>query len=164
MRTFLFSILVASLLAGFGLPSGAHAASFHGSSYVTLAVPDLPQAVAFFRNVLDCEPVEVGSVDSAGNQPQRALLICETDTVVELSGGHAVNTAALARDVPVQFFASDVTHADQWLRREGVKVVGAPVTPTTGPQAGMTLVNFVAPWGQSLQLVGLDNSQITAVP
>lgn len=150
---------MASLLAAV---TGAHAAGLRDNGYVTLPVPDVPQAVAFFRDILDCEPIE--AMDSAVSRPQRALLICESDTVVELFNSHGANAPALARNAPVQFFANDVRHADQWLRRQGVKVVGAPVTPASGPQAGMTLVNFVAPWGQPLQLVGQDNSQITAVP
>jgi catechol 2,3-dioxygenase-like lactoylglutathione lyase family enzyme len=165
MRTSILSFLMIALLSALaGMPVGARAASIRGSSYVTLAVPDVPQAVIFFRDILDCQPIEVASMDSTGKQSQRALLMCETDTVVELSGGRPTNVAILAHTVPVQFFANDVTHADQWLRRQGVKVIGAPITPTSGPQAGMTLVNFVAPWGQPLQLVGLDNSQVSAVP
>jgi catechol 2,3-dioxygenase-like lactoylglutathione lyase family enzyme len=159
VRTSFLLTLMASLLAAF---TGAHAAGLHGNGYVTLAVPDLPQAVAFFQNILDCEPVD--AMDPTAPRPQHTLLLCESDTVVELFDGHGVPAPVSARNAPVRFFANDVGHADQWLRREGVKVVGAPVIPSTGPQAGMTLVNFVTPWGQPLQLIGRDDVQVTAVP
>lgn len=159
MRTSFLLILMAGLLAAF---TGAHAAGLRDNGYVTLNVPDMPQAVTFFRDILDCEPIE--AMGSAASQSQHTLLICESDTVVELFTSHATNVSAPTRSAPVQFFANDVRHADQWLRRQGVKVVGAPLTPASGPQAGMTLVNFVAPWGQPLQLIGQDNSRVTAVP
>lgn len=150
-------LLMAGLLAS---PVDSHATGLRDTGYVTLAVPDMPQAMAFFRDILDCEPIDAQS--SPPSPSQHRLLICESDTVVELFDSHDAHVPASA--APVQFFANDVRHADQWLRREGVKVIGAPVTPTTGPHAGMTLVNFVTPWGQPLQLIGQDNTQITAVP
>jgi hypothetical protein len=57
-----------------------------------------------------------------------------------------------------------VVHADQWLRREGVQVIGTSVTMKAGPHAGQTVVNFVAPWGLQLQLVGWNKSQLATAP
>jgi hypothetical protein len=101
--------------------------------------------------------------------PSSSLLLCDAGTVVELFDNHAVHSfpgrhSPDRSDEPIQFSADDVTHAGQWLRREGVTVIGAPVTVTTGPHAGQTLVNFVTPWGLQLQLVGWNRSQVATAP
>ncbi|MGH8159978.1 MAG: VOC family protein [Rhodanobacter sp.] len=167
-----------------GVPISSHAADVHDSGYVSVGVPDLQQATAFFRNILDCEPIgpivanESAEPAASANAdhatrhdlPPSRLLLCDAGTVVELFDDHAVHSPSTARhftdhgNQPIQFSTDDVTHAGQWLRREGVTVIGAPVTMTTGPHAGQTLVNFVAPWGLRLQLVGWNRSQVATAP
>lgn len=53
------SLLAVALLgmAAVTLPWSSRAATLHESDYVRISVPDLPQAVSFFRNVLDCQLV-----------------------------------------------------------------------------------------------------------
>lgn len=185
MRRTLLSILAGGLLLVMaGVPVNSHAADVHDSGYVTIGVPDLQQATTFFRNILDCEPISPmatndspkaatpGRVDhtARGTLPSSSLLLCDAGTVVELFDNHAVHSPLPARHStdhsgePVQFSTDDVAHAGQWLRREGVTVIGAPVAMTSGPHAGQTVVNFVTPWGLQLQLVGRNTSQIATAP
>jgi hypothetical protein len=83
---------------------------------------------------------------------------------------HAAHSPSTARhstnrgNEPIQFSTDDVAHAGQWLRREGVTVIGTPVTAKSGAHAGQTVVNFVAPWGLQLQLVGWNRSQVATAP
>ena len=168
---------VALLVVG-GMPLNARAASLRDSGYVGIGVPDLAQATAFFRNVLDCEPIGpvAGSATTSKGNARRAgvpasrLLLCDSGNVVELFDNHGANSLPASRhsanqgSEPIPFFADDVAHADRWLRHEGVSVIGSPVTVTSGPHAGQTVVNFVAPWGLRLQLVGRNTRQLATAP
>jgi catechol 2,3-dioxygenase-like lactoylglutathione lyase family enzyme len=177
MHKSLLSMLAGALL--FTIAGMGHAASVHDSDYVAISVPDLQQATAFFHNVLDCEEVNPAGGDESLESSRAAhdaapvsrLLLCDSGTVVELFDADAERssstTAHHATDhgnEPIAFSADNVAHADRWLRREGVQVTGAPVAVITGPHAGQTVVNFVAPWGLRLQLVGRSPSQVATVP
>jgi catechol 2,3-dioxygenase-like lactoylglutathione lyase family enzyme len=179
MRKSFLSILVFGFLVAMaGAPFNGHAASVHDSGYVTIGVPDLQQATTFFRNILDCEPVSpvIADESTAGTAsrhpalPASRLLLCDSGTVVELLDKHDTHFPPSARhsidqgNGPIPFSTDDVAHADLWLRREGVHVVGTPVTMKTGPHAGQTLVNFMTPWGLQLQLVGWNTSKLATAP
>lgn len=172
---------ILSMLAGgllFAMAGMGRAASVHDSDYVAISVPDVQQATAFFHDVLDCEEVDSAAGDESRQgghvahdaRPVSRLLLCDDGTVVELFDAHAAHSPSLARHAmdrgsePIAFSADNVAHADRWLRREGVKVLGAPVAAVTGPHAGQTVVNFVAPWGLRLQLVGRSPSQVATAP
>ena len=172
MRKSFLSILVFGFLATMAsAPFSSHAANVHDSGYVTIGVPNLQQATTFFRNILDCEPVSPVTTDesTAARQPAlpaSRLLLCDSGTVVELFDERKARSLSSVRysidpgNEPIQFSADDVAHADQWLRREGVQVIGTSVTMKTGPHTGQTVVNFVTPWGLQLQLVGWNKSQL----
>lgn len=180
MRKSLLSMLVLLLMAS--VPFGSHAASVHDNGYVSIGVPDLAQATAFFRNILDCEPIGLiaanESVESAHTvratrnaPPSSRLLLCNSGTVVELFDNHGGSSPSPSRhsadhgNEPIPSFSTDdMADADRWLRREGVKVIGPPVIVRAGPQAGQTVVNFMAPWGLRLQLVGRNARQVATAP
>jgi catechol 2,3-dioxygenase-like lactoylglutathione lyase family enzyme len=179
MRKSFLSILVFGFQAAMaGMPFSSHAASIHDSGYVTIGVPNLQQATTFFRNILNCAPVNpVATDESTTSTASRRsalsasrLLLCDSGTVVELFDEHGARSLSSARhstdrgNEPIQFGADDVAHADQWLRREGVQVIGTSETMKTGPHAGQTVVNFVTPWGLQLQLVGWNKSQLATAP
>jgi len=180
MRKSFLSMLAGGLLLAIASVSfSGYAASVHDSDYVTIGVPDLQQATTFFRSILDCEPVNAAagsespeSTHAAARDalPASRLLLCDSGTVVELFDSHGMHFPAPARHAtdhgnePITFSANNVAHADRWLRREGVKVIGAPIAVTTGPHAGQTVVNFVAPWGLRMQLVGRNQSQVATAP
>ena len=148
MAKFFFLIVLAAIVTPALLDSGAvHAETLQHADYASIEVPDISQALKFFRNVLDCE-----ATDDVAASARRALMICENGMVVELITGPFDGSSATS--APLRFLMNDVGNADRWLQRDGARVIGHAVTPSSGPDAGQILVNFIAPWGQPLQLVG----------
>lgn len=141
------------------VPPGARAATLYGRDYVRIGVPDLDQAVAFFRDVMDCSPVgpaELPPQSSPGDEPASRLLACDADSFVELFAVQA-DSPALDRDHaehPLQFVAENVERASEWLRRDGVTISGTPHRLNSGPLAGRWALDFRSPWGLQLQLLG----------
>jgi catechol 2,3-dioxygenase-like lactoylglutathione lyase family enzyme len=152
------------------LPGSGRAATLHEGDYVRIGVPNLPQAVSFFRDVLDCQLI--GAMPAAPIKTRNAngsqLLACETGSIVELfhnrtdGSPSSLRRAAAAAGEPIRFVSGNVAHADQWLHRAGVHVVGPPQKLRSGPFVGMTVVNFVSPWGLHLQLMGWDTNVAAA--
>ena len=157
--------LFALLLFAFSLaaiaPSSARAATLYGGDYVSVGVPDLGQAVAFFQDVLDCRLIgpESGVAEApTDGVPASRLLSCDAGSVVELFDNRGVSPSRASGRVerPLQFVSDDVQHASGWLRRTGVNVSGSPHRLTSGPLAGRMVLDFVSPWGLRLQLLGND--------
>ncbi len=143
----LSSFLMFLCVALSDLPTAARA----GGGYLSLTVPDLPQAVGFFHEVLNCEPLSEGVSPGV---TAVALLDCGDGSIVELSAGtsrtnpprrHAAAEPALA--------TRDAVAAAAWLRASHVRVIGQPRRVAEGHGASRTVVRFVTPWGQPLQLV-----------
>lgn len=168
------SLLAAAMLAmaAAAMPSSGRAATLHDNDYVRISVPDLPQAVAFFRDILDCQLINPSApaANSAEKLRGSRLLSCDSGSIVELVDNHGRASPARASQSlntsgePIRFISGNVANADRWLRNEGVRVVGTPQTLTSGPDAGQTVVNFVSPWGLRLQLVGWASDVATAGP
>ena len=143
------SLMLLCLTLG-GLPGAARA----GGGYLPLAVPDLPQAVVFFHAVLNCALL---SEDAASGSAAVALLDCGDGSIVELSAGasrpgasrlpHAATAAEPALAI------RDAVAAAAWLRANHVRVIGQPRRIAEGRGASRTVVTFVTPWEQPLQLV-----------
>ncbi|MHB1059171.1 MAG: VOC family protein [Rhodanobacter sp.] len=152
-KSLLTGLLFAVGLAAI-LPSNVRAATLYGSDYVRVGVPDLAQAVTFFRDVLDCRLIGPETT-AAGDASASRLLSCDTGSVVELFA-ISPSLASNGAGQPLQFVSGNVLHADGWLRHQGVRVIEAPHRLASGPLAGRIVLNFVAPWGLRLQL--LDNS------
>lgn len=134
------------------------AATLYGGDYARIGVPDLGQAVAFFRDVLNCRPIDP-AVGRSSNPRQSSLLACDAGSIVELFEERGASPAPTrpSREPAsrtLQFVTDDVAHAGQWLRHEGVDVNGAPRRLTSGPLAGRLALDFVSPWGLHLQLLG----------
>lgn len=145
-------VLAAALFGVVALmgPTPARAAAFQDSSYVRVVVPDMGQAVAFFRDVLGCPLISpvVNATDSRIDGRASALLTCGSGSVVELS--LAMPSRRQQQGALLQLASDDVAGATQWLRHQGVEISGPPQRLSSGQLA----VNLVTPWGQSLQLVG----------
>lgn len=161
----LLLLLIASLgIAAMLAPASGRAAAFHDGDYTSIGVSDLPQAVTFFRNVLDCQPINPAPVDAVAQDSR--LLFCDAGQIVELNGRHAAAStapalAANAGDAPIQFVTDDAASVGNWLRREGVQTVGAPHTLVSGPRTGWVAVDFVSPWGLHMQLVSWNADVMT---
>lgn len=144
-KTLLALLRMLSLALG-ALPRVGRAAPDGG--YLPLPVPNLPQAVAFFHDVMNCAPV--GADGSAGSA-RVALLDCGDGAIVELSRATAATTT---RPTAAPAFAThDAMAAGAWLRAHHVRVLGRPQRVVDGNGNGEVVVTFLAPWGQRLQLV-----------
>ncbi len=151
-------LLVATLIVSAWLPCPIHAQSLrHSVDYARVNVPDVGQALAFFRNVLDCE-----RIDTSAGVETSALMECQSGMVLELVRAGSGQIPAMS--TPLRFVGGDVAHADRWLRKEGAHAVGKPVVADSGPDAGQTMINFTSPWGLRLQLVGTTDDRITSLP
>ena len=157
MRKSLLSLLLLMFGLAAVMPTEVRAAT--GGDYAGISVPDMAQAVAFFRDVLDCRVIGPTSEQSPRGTPASRLLSCNAGSIVELfqqpgSSPSAAQRSRLKAGEPLQFVTVDVIHAGEWLRHEHVSVNGAPHRLTSGPQAGRMVLDFRAPWGLRLQLLG----------
>ena len=157
----LFALLLFAFCLAAIAPSSARAATLYGGGYVSVGVPDLGQAVAFFQDVLDCRligPESVMAKASSDDVPASRLLSCDAGSVVELFDNRGVSPSPASgrAERPLQFVSDDVQHASEWLRHTGVNVSGSPYRLTSGPLAGRMVLDFVSPWGLRLQLLGND--------
>lgn len=142
-------------------PPGVRAATLYGGDYARIGVPDLAQAVAFFRDVLACRligPESATATVASDDPPAPRLVSCGAGSVIELFDDRdsAPSFAPHRATPPLQFVSDDVLHAAQWLQRDGVSVIGLPHRAASGPLAGRMVLDFLAPWGLRLQLVGSD--------
>jgi hypothetical protein len=142
-------LAVAGLLAA--VPAGTRAATLGDGDYARIGVPDLAQASAFFHDVLDCRPVGDPAPASAGASGSR-LLACGSGSMLELFASPARGPAAPRETL--QFVSDGALRNDAWLRQRGVTVSSAPRRLTSGPWAGRMALDFVAPWGLRMRLLG----------
>lgn len=154
MNRFLVSLSAWLLLALAGLSLPLHAQSAPGDAqgdYVRMEVPDLHQAVTFFRDVMNCTVLSADAPTAAAPATELALMDCSPDVIVELSSG---NGATPRKTAPVQvaFAVNDATAAAAWLRSNHITVLHE------GLDANKRVVSFLAPWGQPLRLVGPGDS------
>lgn len=146
----LLHLFAALLLTVASLPAPAHAAHDSGD-YVAVQVPNLPQAVTFFRDVMNCSVISDGG-DTAS--AAASLMACGRDTTVEITqaSAHPAPRAIVASPT-LTLDADDAPAVASWLRANHVHLVGSPTRLTAGQDAGKLAVTFLTPWGQPLRLV-----------
>jgi hypothetical protein len=154
----ILSLLGGAIVAFAAISAPAFAAAPDGD-YVRMNVPDVRQAVDFLREAMNCSVIS----STLENNPsatgaQAALMNCGYGVIVELANGASV---ASARHSPskhpagevVEFRSADAVSTAAWLRSKGATIVGQPTNPASGPDAGRTVVDVLAPWGQPLRLI-----------
>lgn len=142
---------------------GAGAATLGDGDYARIGVPDLAQAATFFHDVLDCRPL--GSASPAGTDASGSqLLSCGDGSMLELFAerGDAPARSMPARTESLQFVSDDALHTGAWLRQRGVVVSRPPHRLTSGPWAGRMALDFIAPWGLRIRLLGRDATAVAA--
>jgi hypothetical protein len=146
----LLHLFTAFLLAVTTLPGISRAAP-DGDDYVAVQVPDVSQAVTFFRDVMNCRVINDGSRALA---TPAALMSCGRETTVDitLASGHA-QPGAVAQSQSFTLETDDASSVSQWLRANRIHLIGSPTRLTSGQDAGKLAVTFLTPWGQPLQLV-----------
>lgn len=150
-----------------------------GTDHIGFTVPDLDEAVAFFIDVIGCEPFyELGPFQSGDDwmathldvHPRAVMrrlkfLRCRNGSNFELfeydSPGQ---NRAQPRNSDVgghhlAFYVDDMDVAVAYLRSKGVRVLGEPTVRTSGPNGGQTWVYFLSPWGMQLELVSFPNGK-----
>ncbi|THF64975.1 VOC family protein [Pseudothauera nasutitermitis] len=144
-----------------------------GTDHIGFTVPDLDAAVAFFADVIGCEPFyELGPFQSAGDWMQTHLNVHPRAVMRRLRFLRCANGSnfeifeyASPDQNPAQprnsdigghhlaFYVDDIDAAVAYLRAKGVRILGEPTVRLSGPSAGQSWVYFLAPWGMQLELV-----------
>jgi len=162
------------MLADGGIPG------LRGTDHVGFTVPDLEQAVAFFRDVIGCEVFySLGSQsDDTGtrmrdklNVDPRArirdirLVRCRNGANFEIFQYEAPDQATeQPRNSDIgghhlAFYVDDIVAATAYLRSKGVRIMDEPEFKTEGPSGGEAWVYFVTPWGMQMELVSYPNGK-----
>lgn len=146
----------------------------HGTDHIGFTVPDIEEAIAFFVEVLGCEPFyELGPFKDDEGDWMETHLGVHPRTVMRrlkfLRCGNGANFELFEYAAPDQcplqprnsdvgghhiaFYVDDIDAAVAYLEAKGVRIMGEPTVRTAGPSAGQTWVYFLAPWGMQFELV-----------
>lgn len=163
-----------------GATATAHAApipGMRGMQHIGITVPNMNEAVAFFRDILGCEPsFTFGTFKFDDDWMARHLDVHPRATISDFQMvrcGNGTNLEVFEYTAPDQnrrgprnsdigghhlaFYVDDMDAAVSYLKAKGVRVLDSPSTFTEGPAAGLTWVYFLAPWGLQLELVSAPN-------
>jgi catechol 2,3-dioxygenase-like lactoylglutathione lyase family enzyme len=144
-----------------------------GMQHIGITVPNLAEAVAFFVDVLGCEPYfRFGEFRFEDDWMERHLNVHPRAAIRDFQMvrcGNGTNLEIFEYSAPDQnrrlprnsdigghhlaFYVDDMDASVEYLKSRGVQVLDTPSTFTDGPAAGLTWVYFLAPWGLQLELV-----------
>ena len=151
-----------------------------GIEHIGITVPNLEEAAQFFIDVLGCEPIyDSGPFKFPDDDwMMRQLNVhprAEVKKIRFLRCGHGSNLELFEYSSPDQraeqpknsdigghhlcFYTDDFEASLAWLRDNGVRILGEPLTKNDGPNAGITWVYFQAPWGMHFELVSFPNGK-----
>jgi hypothetical protein len=157
-KTLLYPLLALCLIFN-ALPGVSRAAD--GGDYLSVRVPDVTQAVSFFRDAMNCSEIGAGSSTSAADAS--ALMSCGRETTVEIRRSTVAvppqnAPAAASASQPLTLDTDDATRVAAWLRNHHVRLIGSPTRLTRGADAGKVAVSFLTPWGEPLRLISRINA------
>jgi catechol 2,3-dioxygenase-like lactoylglutathione lyase family enzyme len=161
------SVAIATVLS-LAVPVHAAGIKTAGIDHVGVSVPDLKQAEAFFKTTFGCEPVtHIGPFPMApqAESVKLSMLRCGTGSNIELfeyKQSTGSTTMPKGEDIGashIAFYTDDVAAGVAYLKSQGIKIVGEPMTMTSGDTAGETWVHFISPWGSELELVGYPHGK-----
>ena len=150
-----------------------------GTDHIGFTVPNLEEAVDFFVNVIGCEAFyELGPFDAEDDWMQTYLNVHPRAVMKKLRFlrcKHGSNFELFEYSSPDQntqqpknsdigghhlaFYVDDFDTALDYLKRNSVKILGAPTVRTAGPSGGQTWVYFLTPWGMQLELLSFPNGK-----
>lgn len=153
-------------------------AGLQGVDHVGMNVPDLPQAVHFFTDVLGFTPVtQIGPValDSSWKQLNHMQPGTGPVTIRMTRAGDGSNIELFyyaqnkgsqqqpgADDIGashIAFYTADIKASIAFLKSKGVTFLGEPFSVPGGDTEGETFVYFLAPWGAKLELVSYPHGK-----
>ncbi len=151
-----------------------------GAEHVGFTVPDIDEAVIFFRDVIGCEEFyDLGAFgkDEGGwmtenlNVHPRARI----KRMRMLRCGHGTNIELFEYDAPdkrsvqprnsdigghhIAFYVDDIDAAAAHLKRHGIKLCGEPKLMENNPEGGERWCYFVSPWGMQFELVSYPHGK-----
>jgi catechol 2,3-dioxygenase-like lactoylglutathione lyase family enzyme len=158
---------------GGGLPG------LRGTEHIGFTVPDLEQATSFFVDVIGCEFIfELGPFVAEDDwmsihlnvHPRTAMrklrfLRCRHGTNFEIFEYEAPDqNIVLAKNSDIgghhlAFYVDDFEVALEYLKRNGIRLLGEPTVRTAGPNAGQIWIYFLTPWGMQLELLSFPNGK-----
>ncbi len=163
-----------------GAPAVANAQmpGMQGSQHIGITVPSVDEAVKFFVDIIGCEsffsfgpfgPFEDDWMTDNLNVNPRATI--DLITVVRCANGPAFEifeysspdqnkTPPKNSDIGghhIAFYVDDIQVATQYLRDNGVKVLGEPHPLTGTPLEGEDWVYFLSPWGMQMEIVSFPD-------
>ena len=145
-----------------------------GMDHVGLTVPDVDEAVAWFREVLGCSaPLTFGPFSDPEGTFMQDLLGVHPRAVIEqitmVRCGRSANIELFEYDAPdqvttfprnsdwaghhVAFYVTDIDAAVAHMVSKGVRKLLGPLPVTEGPAAGQTINYFQTPWGTYVELI-----------
>jgi catechol 2,3-dioxygenase-like lactoylglutathione lyase family enzyme len=150
-----------------------------GTEHIGFTVPDLDEATSFFVHVIGCELMfELGPFESEEEWMLTHLNVHPRTVMRRLRFfrcKHGSNFEIFEYEAPEQtrvpprnsdvggfhlaFYVEDLTTAVEYLKQNGVQVLGEPTLRTTGPNAGQHWVYFLSPWGMQLELVSFPHGK-----
>lgn len=149
-----------------------------GLEHVAVTVPNLDEACKFFEDVLGCEVLySVGGFsEKTGVNMERQINVDPKARCVDfryVRCGNGTNIELFEYEAPDQntveprnsdigghhlaFYVDDILAAIEYLKDNGVRVLGEPTVVTSGPTAGLTWIYFLTPWGMNLEIVSCEN-------
>ncbi|MGL5290658.1 MAG: VOC family protein [Vibrionaceae bacterium] len=152
------------------------------ADHIGFTVPDLNQAVAFFREHFAFElAYEFGPFAASDNWMAEHLNVDPRAQIAKIAVMHAnginleifeyADTVARKKTAPnnadigghhLAFYVDDMNAAVSYLKEQGIQVLGEPTAMHEGPTAGETWVYFMAPWGMQLELVSYPHGKAYA--
>jgi catechol 2,3-dioxygenase-like lactoylglutathione lyase family enzyme len=151
-----------------------------GAEHVAYTVPNMEEAVAFFRDVLGCEEFyDLGEFGADEGEWMTENLNVHPRARIKkmrmLRCGHGTNIELFEYQSPDQktemprntdhgashiaFYVDDIQAAVAHLRKHGIKVCGEPKFMEDNPEAGTWWCYFVSPWGMQFELVSYPNGK-----
>jgi catechol 2,3-dioxygenase-like lactoylglutathione lyase family enzyme len=156
-----------------------------GADHVGLTVPDIDEAVAWFRDVMGATaPLSFGPIaDSQGTLMQDLLGVDPSaviDRITLLRIGHSANIELFQYEAPDQrrthprnsdwsghhiaFYVTDIDAAVAYMESKGVQKFLGPFALTAGPAAGQAINYFKTPFGTYVELISYPNGMAYEVP
>lgn len=172
----LLTLLVSASVCSAGAP-GKGIPGNRGAEHFGFTVPDINEAIDFFENIIGAEVVyEIGPFKSDDNWMEEYLNVhprAKIPKVAIVKCANGPNFEIFQYEAPDQvkrmprnsdwggrhiaFYVEDVPAAVSYLKKNGITVLGEPVTMTQGPNTGETWVYFLSPWGMQFELVSYEN-------
>jgi catechol 2,3-dioxygenase-like lactoylglutathione lyase family enzyme len=156
-----------------------------GADHVGLTVPDIGEAVDWFRDVMGATaPLSFGPISDSQCTLMHDLLGVDPRAVIDqitvLRIGRSANIELFQYEAPdqrqthprnsdwsghhVAFYVTDIDAAVAYMEAKGVQKFLGPFPLTAGPAAGQTINYFKTPFGTYIELISYPNGMAYQAP